>query len=113
MANDLDITPSGYPAGVGIGTGRESTTLVELQEAIDLVDQQVRPGLVGQRDDRVEGRPVGSIPVGLWGALTTMSRVAGVTCLRSRSMSIAQPDSSRSSWSVTSAPAARATSYRL
>ena len=55
----------------------------------------------------------GSMPVGLCGALTTMSRVRGVTEARSRSTSIAQPSLARSSWSVTSAPAARATSWRL
>ena len=56
----------------------------------------------------------GSVPVGLCGTLTTMSRVSRpeLTAM-SRSTSSAQPSSSRSSWRVTSAPVARATSYRL
>ena len=56
---------------------------------------------------------VGSIPVGLCGALTTTSRVAGVSDASRRSTSSAQPSASCSSWRVTSAPVARATSYRL
>ena len=56
---------------------------------------------------------VGSIPVGLCGALTTTSRVAGRMAATSRSTSSAQPSASRSSWSETSAPAARPTSHRL
>ena len=51
--------------------------------------------------------------MGLWGALTTISRVRGVTWRRMASTSIAHPSAACSSWSVTSAPAARATSCRL
>ncbi len=56
---------------------------------------------------------VGIIPVGLCGALTTTRRVAGVSAPSRRGTSSDQPSVSCSSWSVTSAPFARPTSYRL
>ncbi len=59
IANDLDMTPIDTPRVGGIGAGRQSVGLVELEEAIDLVDDEVGAGLLGERDERVERRPVG------------------------------------------------------
>ena len=52
----------------------------------------------------------GSIPVGLCGALTTTSRVAGVSAPSRRGTSSDQPSASWSSCSVMSAPFALPTS---
>ena len=80
MANDFDMTPSEMPALEGIGAGRQPVGRVELEEAIDLVHEQVarrpRPAIATRPSNVARS---GSIPVGLCGALTTMSRVAGVT----------------------------------
>ena len=51
-ANDLDMTPSETPALEGVGAGWQPIRLVELEEAVDLVGEEVdaaRGQLAGQR----------------------------------------------------------------
>ena len=113
-ANDFDRTPSEIAALEPVGAGGQPVGLVEFEEAVDLVGQEVDAGLAAQLGQGPPvGLRVGSIPVGLCGALTITSRVYGRRLARSRSTSSAQPSASNSSWRVTSAPADRATSYRL
>ena len=102
------------PARQGVGAGRQPVGLVELEAAVDLVDEEMRAALGGDRHQRVPGRPVGQHPGRVVrgvdddepGRRRDLARGAG----RGRSPSRA---ASCSSCSVTSAPAARATSYRL
>ena len=85
IANDFDMTPIDTPRVQRIGAGRQPVRGIELQEAIDLVDDEVRARLA-RRSRRAPSNVArsGCMPVGLCGALTTMSRVAGVTCRRRR-----------------------------
>ena len=72
IPNAFDITPSEIAALERRGGGRQPIRLVELEEPVDLVREQVDAG--GHRA-RPSSRPtpaaVGSVPVGLCGALTT------------------------------------------
>ena len=92
-----------------VRAGGQPIALVELEEAVDLVGEEVDPALGelgGQRASTP--RADGSIPVGLCGALTTTRRVSGRSCGDQPVGSSAQPSASCRTWSVTSAPAARA-----
>ncbi len=84
-----------------------------LEEPVHLVGDEAHAGRA-QASPRVRhSASVGSMPVGLCGAFTTTTRVAGRIAATRRATSNAHPSASRSSCRVTSAPAARATSWRL
>ena len=50
------MTPSEMPSGPRIGPGRQAIGRIELETAVDLVDEEVGAGLGGDRDERLERR---------------------------------------------------------
>ena len=113
-ANDFDITPSEMPRSKSVGAGRQRLGVVELEEAVDLVGEEVDPASAQASPRRRPLRGGREHPGRVVRRVDDDQPRLGPERRRSAARRRApsrRPRAARGG--VTSAPAARPTSYRL